>query len=247
MASSVGRIGWCVSQVELHYLSTKEDGFDIDLDQAVDMLDQGELHRYQSFRVEHAKQCFLQARRIAKTQLAEKLGCSAKDVRFDYTETEKPFLIDENSQAINDWHFNISHSHSVIVVAIAKHAVGVDVEDIDRCLKVWMKAGSFLNSFAKTQVDKGRTDQECAAIFAEQWGCTESYVKLKGSAIYRDKDRVQAKAHSNFIAGSKKTFEDVFFTNFNFDKNSRISVAVEKEFPCIELIYWRSGKREVFN
>lgn len=232
------------AHVELHYLSIEKDGFDIDLEQAIEYLDPGELNRYQSFRVEHAKQCFLQARCIAKTQLAEKLNCAPKDIRFDYSETEKPYLVDANGEAITDWHFNISHSQSVIVVGVSKANVGVDVEDIDRCLKVWMKADAFLNPFAKTQVDKGRTDRECAAIFAEQWSCTESYIKLKGSAIYRDKDRVQAKAHSNFVCGSLKTFEDVFFTNFNFDENSRISVAVENQFPVIELVHWRSGKRE---
>ncbi len=230
-----------MSLVELHYLPLDQHGFDIDLEKALDFLDETEKSRYHRFKNESAKSCFLQARRIAKTQLAEKLQCAPAEIVFDYSDNEKPFLSAEKySQTC---HFNISHSKTAIVVAISEAPVGVDVEDIARCLKIWPRAESFLNGYVKTCVEKGKSDQERAAIFAEHWACTESFIKLKGSAIYLEVKRVQAQAHSNFENGRRKTFEDSCFTVLNLSTSACISVAAEKEFPNIEVLHWRTGER----
>ncbi len=232
-----------MSQVELHYLPINEHGFDIDLEHAVDYLDQFETERYHRYKNDHAQKCFLQARRIAKIELAKKLNCAPRDVVFDYTETEKPYLKPFLCAQSGQWHFNISHSQTAIVVGISEILVGVDVEDISRCKKVWRSAENFLNAYVKSCVDRGRSDTESAAIFAEHWTCTESYIKLKGSAIYREKDRVITRPQANFSAGSYKTFEDSCFTVFNFSDDVRIAVAVKNDFPDIALSYWRTGEQ----
>ncbi len=236
-----------MSRVELHYLPITEHGFDINLEQAVACLDEFETERYHRYKSEHAQKCFLQARRIAKVELAKKLGCTPADVVFDYTETEKPFLKPFLCAQSGQWHFNISHSQTAIVVGISQSPVGVDVEDISRCEKVWRNAENFLNAYVKSCVDRGRSDSESAAIFAEHWTCTESYIKLKGSAIYREKDRVVARPHSNFMAGSYKTFEDSCFTIFNFSDEVRIAIAVEHNFPEITLLHWRTGENRCYS
>ncbi len=231
-----------MSRVELHYLSITEHGFDINLEQAVACLDDFETERYYRYKNEHAQKCFLQARRIAKIELAKKLNCAPADVVFDYTETEKPYLKPFLCAQSGQWHFNISHSQEAIVVAISESLVGVDVEDVARCKKVWRSAENFLNAYVKNCVDRGRNDSESAGIFAEHWTCTESYIKLKGSAIYREKDRVVARPLANFAAGSYKTFEDSCFTVFNFSDDVRIAVAYEQRFPDIKVHHWRTGK-----
>lgn len=231
-----------MSRIELHYLSIDQHGFDIDLESAIEYLDDTEKKRYYRFKVDHAQRCFLQARRIVKTQLANKLGCEPQAIRFEYSQTEKPYLISPQGVAAE---FNISHSQSTIAVAISDSLVGVDVEDYERCAKVWTKADTFLNPYVKSCVDKGKNEQECTAIFAEHWCCTESYIKLKGSAIYREKDRVQAESHSNFAYGRRKVFEDSCFALLNISSEACIAVATEKVFPDIELISWRTGTREL--
>ncbi len=231
-----------MSRVELYYLPIDRHGFDIDLELAINLLDKSEKARYLRFKNEHAQQCFLQARRIVKTQLAEKLGCAPAEILFDYTNTEKPFL--KKQSAESKWHFNISHSQSYIVVALSTLPVGVDVEDVDRCIKIWKKAENFLNAYVKECVLKGKTEQDSATLFAEHWSATESYIKLKGSTIYQEKERVKARPHSNFSAGRRKTFEDSCFTVINLTPEARICVATENNFPEIEVIYWRTGKRE---
>ncbi len=225
-----------VSRVELNYLSIDNHGFDIDLDKAVGLLDEGEKARYHKFKNKHAQKCYLQARRIAKSELAKKLHCQPDQVRFSYSAKEKPYLDDPRG-----WHFNISHSLSSIVIAVSEALVGVDVEDIDRCVKICHRAEDFLNPYVKRCVADADCEYGAAAIFAEHWSCTESYVKLKGSTIYRAKDRVRAQWQSNFSGGKRFTFEDIFFTVFDFSQVARICVAMEGAFPEVELRYWRTG------
>jgi len=225
-----------VSFVEIFYLPLEEHGFDIDLDQALEYLDEAELGRYQRFKNEHSQSCFLQARRIVKKELAKKLNCQPKDIVFSYTDTEKPFLKNHPQ-----WHFNISHSHSTIVVVLSEQCVGVDVEDVDRCMRIFSKADDFLNGFVKLAVDACDTERESAAVFAEHWTCTESYIKLKGSAIYRDKDKVKAQYLRDFSQGKLRVFENIHFTTFTFSEYARISVATEDFFPEIKMTHWRTG------
>lgn len=227
--------------VELHYLSIANHGFDIDLTAALPILDATERTRYHRFKNDHAQKCFLQARRIVKRELAKKLQCTAQDVLFSYGETEKPHL-----KNTSDWHFNISHSHTSIVVAISRTPVGVDVEDVARCEKIWQKAEDFLNEYVKQRVNEQKSNHGAAACFAEHWSCTEAYIKLRGSAIYREKDRVKSELTGGFDGGKYYGFENTCFTVFDFSQAARMSVAVEDELPTIELNYWRSGKRKVY-
>lgn len=227
--------------VYIYYLCLDLHGFDEDLECAVDILDAREKARYYRFKNIHAQKCYLQARRIAKTVLGHRLNCRPSELSFAYTDTEKPFL--KNSR----WHFNISHSQSTIVLAVAPFAVGVDVEDIERCSRVWPNAGEFLNSHVKKRVDLCKTDDEAAAMFTEYWSCTESYIKLKGSAIYRDKDRVKVQDHSHFEQGRRYTFEDTTITTFDVLEGTRLSLACEREFPQVKLVDWRTGACATFD
>lgn len=230
-----------MSLVELHFLPIDSQGFDIDLEKSLEYLDDQETARYKRFKNEHAQKCFLQARRIVKTQLAIKLGCQPQDVLFSYTDTEKPYLLDND-----DWHFNISHSHSSIIVAISSDPVGVDVEDIDRCKSIWRNAESFLNSYVKQCVEKSDSDLESAALFAEHWSCTESYIKLKGSAIYREKDRVKSQLLSTFDGGKRYMFESVQFLVLDFHLSVRMSIALHDKAPDVEVIHWRTRSKTRF-
>lgn len=227
--------------IELHYLSLDLHGFDIDLQRALALLDPDEAARYHRFKNSHAQNCYLQARRMVKTLLAKKLDCDPAQVLFAYSETEKPYL--PNQQA---WHFNISHSHSTICVAISQQLVGVDVEDIARCEKIWQKAEEFLNPYVKHCVEKASNAGEAAAIFATHWSCTESYIKLKGSAIYREKDRVEARFLAAFEHGSRFQFEDCQFTVFECFPEARISVANFSPKADIELMFWRTGEHRYY-
>ncbi len=213
-------------------------GFDQDLTLALSWLDSHETARYQRFKHLPSQQCYLQARRIAKEVLAEKLACQPQEISFTYNDTEKPFLA--NSDA---WHFNISHCHSAVVVAIAPFEVGVDVENVSRCKQVISHAEDFLNPVSASHVVNAETEEDAANIFATHWCCTESYVKWLGSAIYREKDRVQARYEEDFSHGKRYGFDDCAFTVFEHLTDLRLAVAIAKPYRDIQLIEWPSRKQ----
>lgn len=228
--------------VELYYLSLDDDGFDHDMDVALDWLDDQERARHQRFKHKPSQQCYLQARRMAKQVLAEKLDCAPADIRFSYNETEKPFL--SNS---NQWHFNISHCHTAVVVAVAPYEVGVDVENISRCQQVISHAEDFLNPHSAADVKNAKTEEASAKAFATHWCCTEAYVKWLGSAIYREKDRVCARFVSSFPEGKFYEFDACAFTVFEHLNDVRLAIATDKPHREITFIDWRTRALQRFS
>lgn len=226
-------------QVELFYLPIDRFGFDEDLASALTLLDDKEHDRYVRYKNKHAQDCYLQARRIAKTELAKKISCQPCEIQFAYNEKEKPWLT--NSSA---WHFNITHCKSTIAVAIAKKPVGLDAEDVTRTLNLWKKSGDFFNAAVTQQIEACDSEHDCATLFTEHWCCTESYVKQKGSAIYQELKRVSAVLEGRFNKGKFYRFENMRFTVFDFEADSRISVAYENTWPTIKVINWRTGEVE---
>ncbi|MFT5084578.1 MAG: 4'-phosphopantetheinyl transferase [Lentisphaeria bacterium] len=231
--------------VELCYLSIDESDFDVDLDAALPLLDGDERQRFQKFKVKHPKNCFLQARRMAKTLLAHKLGCSPAEVRFDYNEHGKPFLKTQSYAAAAEkplnWHFNISHSKSMVVVALSQQIVGVDVEDVDRCRSMCDKAEEFLNTHVKTMIDSCSDVESQAAAFATHWSCMESYVKLYGSAIFNEIRRIEAVLSEKLTMAERYAYQSTRFTTLPLTPNCRVSLATEDHYPTIFVSKWSSA------
>ena len=224
------------ADVDIFYLPLSDQGYDKDLDSALALLDDYELGRYQRFKVEHAKKTFLQSRRIAKTVLSEYLNINPEQIIFKYTDTGKPYLVDElNLEKLS---FNISHSTSAIVVAVSQKNVGIDTEEIERVSAPWKDAEAFLNSHVQDQVNSCRSELEAAEMFSTHWTCMEAYVKLKGSAIYMDKDAVEVDFVSSFIEGKNYRFQNTYFRCFDFNPKVKISLAFEKNIPSVNVYQW---------
>lgn len=227
------------SKIDLVYLSLPQSGFDEDLEQALNLLDAQEYERYQRYKNRHAQQCYLQARRIVKTELAKRLNCQPREIRFSYNEKEKPGLINSS-----DWHFNITHCQSTLAIALAKNPVGIDAEDISRTQNLWQKSSDFLHPDISRKIEACVSAREAATLFTEHWCCTESYVKQKGRGIYQELKRVCALPRGDFAKGKYYRFEEVCFTVFDFLPDTRVSVACEGVWPEIRVLNWRNGLEE---
>ncbi|WP_103654318.1 4'-phosphopantetheinyl transferase family protein [Agarilytica rhodophyticola] len=233
------------SVVELYYLPIDSDGFDIDLDDALPFLDEQESDHYFSYKSERPQAVYLQTRRILKTVLARKVGCWPGDIKFSSSKNNKLSL--KNTP---HYSFDISHNNSSIVIALARTSgeipISIDVKDIAMCKKNWPKAEIFLSGYTKKFIDRCSSDQQRAEFFAEHWSCIESYIKLKNSTMYSEKNRVKIKFYSDFSLGKRYLFEDVCFTVFHFSDQVCISLASAKVFPNINVIHWRSGEEKIY-
>ena len=105
-------------------------------DRHAGLLDDVERQRLGRLRTEDDRQRFLTGCALAKTVLGRYTGQPAADIRFDRTCGQcgrphgKPVLT--GGQADQDWVHSVSHSGDLVVVAVARNPVGVDVEQVDR-------------------------------------------------------------------------------------------------------------------
>jgi 4'-phosphopantetheinyl transferase len=94
-----------------------------------ELLDETERQRLTAYRREEDRERFLVGCALAKTVLAGYTGRRPADIRFDRTcgECGQP----HGKPAFKDLEHSVSHSGELVVVAVARDPVGVDVEQLD--------------------------------------------------------------------------------------------------------------------
>ncbi len=85
-------------------------------------LDEQEYQRYQRYLSPVKRHQFAWGRTMLKEVLARYLANPAENIRLFYTEGQKPFLK-------GDLSFNLSHAGPHILIGVARHPIGVDIQD----------------------------------------------------------------------------------------------------------------------
>ena len=214
------------------YLASTDDAFDIT--QALSVLDEYELSRYRRFKVEHARQTFLLARYIIKTELACRLDIAPAEVRFDYNQNGKPQLIPDLAR--QDLHFSLAHSQSTVLVAISSVTCGVDVEELARLDRVSEDTATFVGERAAAQIaNLAVTPEQHRHYFAMFWTSMESIVKLRGSTLYAEQAIFDLRLNGNTY---EFTQNDYAIASFLVD-DVVVSVCVASELITTGLKQWR--------
>lgn len=156
------------------------------------LLSSDELQRLDTYRAPRAAKEFIVGRALLRAALSERLQCAANILRFDNDANGKPFLVSPLlstlastfvSGAATNWHFNLSHSHDWVVLALSNIGpVGVDVEWNQRKRSMIEIAERFFLP-REAQMLKTLAPDEQYARFFEWWTIKESYVKALGSGI----------------------------------------------------------------
>ncbi len=145
------------------------------------LLSPEEAERYGRFGHERTRREFLLARGLTRTVLASYTGMAPSELRFQADAFGKPTLC---APAGNPpLHFNISHSHGVIVCAATLgRQVGIDVEDAGRRLEYLDLAERY---FAPAEVAHlhGLPEGDRRAAFFAIWTLKEAFVKAIGQGL----------------------------------------------------------------
>lgn len=158
-----------------------------ELAQLADKLTSDELTRVRRYRLEGARQQFIASRAALRDILGGYLGLPPQDVRFSHGAMGKPHLAVDGPPI----HFNLSHSHELALIAVARHCeVGVDVERVRRFDNQLPLAERF---FAPQEV---RALQELAEhmmpeAFFHAWTRKEALVKASGQGLGFGVDRIE--------------------------------------------------------
>lgn len=145
-----------------------------------ELLDAGEKEQEPRFYFARDRRRYLVTRTLVRTVLSRYVPMDPREWVFSANPYGRPAIA--NAQA-TDLSFNLSHTHSLIVLAVTRgRAVGVDVENV-RAREVTMDVAN--HYFAPREV------AELAAVpsheqqyrFFEYWTFKESYIKARGMGL----------------------------------------------------------------
>jgi len=136
-----------------------------------------ERERAGRFRFAADRRRFIVRRGALRALLAPRLGCPASAIRYSYNEFGKPSVAESGIR------FNVSHSHSIALYAIADGAeVGCDIERVDPGLDIEGIAERF---FAPEEISmlQSLSGQLRRAGFFNCWTRKEAYLKCRGCGL----------------------------------------------------------------
>lgn len=96
-------------------------------------LSEQERARAARFRFPHLQERYRATRVALRSLLGQRLGIAPRDVRIVRDERGKPRLDPVHNSSL---HFNLTHSEGVAWIAIAERPLGVDLEIIDRSVRL---------------------------------------------------------------------------------------------------------------
>ena len=153
------------------------------LDQFRETLEPEELDRARRFRFERLQKHFVAGRGFLRHVLSRYLNIRPGELRFSYNDYGKPSLAGEQSLQ-----FNMSHSHEVGLVAVARNAaVGVDVEHMRADFASEDIATRF---FSRLEVEtfSDLPKEERVTAFFRCWARKEAYIKAIGKGLSQPLD-----------------------------------------------------------
>lgn len=178
---AIPRLALGLDEVHVWQLRTEEIAEPALLRRFEELLAPEEAERHARFGHERTRREYLLARGLARTVLASYTGMATGELRFSADAFGKPVL--HAPVADPRLHFNLSHSHGVIVCAAATgRQVGVDVEYGARRVEFLELAERY---FAAAEVAhlRGLSGPRQQAAFFAIWTLKEAFVKAIGQGL----------------------------------------------------------------
>jgi 4'-phosphopantetheinyl transferase len=140
-----------------------------------------EQQRANKFYFERDKNNFIACRGLLRIILSRYLNLEPNQLQFSYGIYGKPELGDTFSQ--QGLYFNLSHSQSLAVYAIALHrSVGIDLEYLRPMPDVQELAERFFSP-SESAIIKALPKEEQQEVFFRIWTIKEAYLKATGEGL----------------------------------------------------------------
>jgi len=147
-------------------------------DDALGILSEDERARAGRFVFDVHRRRFIVCRAWLRARLAERLGCGAASLRFEYGPVGKPALA--GGEPLR---FNVSHSDRYALLAMAEGAeIGVDIERLRPLSDMNALAERVFSAAERAALAAVAADRREEAFFAG-WTRKEAYLKARGEGI----------------------------------------------------------------
>ncbi len=153
------------------------------------MISPRERERYERFRHEPSRVCYLTTRRLIR-EVMSSIGAKELDYwRFRTGDKGRPFLKNA-TPAMSNVDFNIAHSRELVVVAVTRSGrVGVDLEPAQREVDHEAVARRFFSDVEREDLEKLEETRRHRR-FLELWVLKEAWLKADGRGISAGLHRV---------------------------------------------------------
>lgn len=139
------------------------------------------------FKFEGDRHRFITARACLRTILARYLKTNAAGLQFDLGAFGKPALVPSGNAL--DLRFNLSHSHQLALIAIARgREVGVDVEFMRADFASDEVAAHFFSATEVKQFARQPAGSKTRSFF-NCWTRKEAYIKARGEGLSHPLDQ----------------------------------------------------------
>lgn len=146
----------------------------------LDALPSAEQERARRFRADEARLRFVAGRVVLRHLLGGQLRIPPPEIPIVVDERGKPHLAEGT---LPRWHFNLSHSGSLVLVALTESGpVGVDVETM-RPLDHWRALAARSFSPAEVRQLESLTAAERTPAFFATWTRREAFLKATGAGL----------------------------------------------------------------
>ena len=142
------------------------------------LLDAAEKERSERFIHFMHRKRFIAAHGFIRTVLAMYTQLPAENLQFAKAERGKPQLID-----VSDLQFNLSHSHDIAMLAVARNAIGMDVEYVSR-KNDWQKIMQRFFTESEQQKILALDISQQQRAFFHVWTRKEAHMKVTGLGLF---------------------------------------------------------------
>lgn len=131
-------------------------------------------------RTPHPQYQFVITRSILRILLSRYLGILPTQIHFETQPQGKLILVKPSSFPIQ---FNVSHTRGMALIALTlQHAVGIDVERIDRAIQDRDIAERYFSTRESEHLASLPAPERPLQFFS-YWTCKEAYLKMQGRGI----------------------------------------------------------------
>ncbi len=137
---------------------------------------------------------------IVRKSAIDILGIKNSEIVFENNDFGKPYIVGQS-----DFHFNISHTHSAILVGISTESIGVDIERITKSeINI---AKRFFTEDEYNYIVKSEYEKDIR--FYEVWTKKEAYVKYIGKGL-----NIKLSSFSSLSCNFSKHIKTLSYENY---------------------------------
>jgi 4'-phosphopantetheinyl transferase len=165
---------------EIHIWRIALDSTSVDLEDLNDLLSTDERDRAARFAFPDLRRRFIFRRAARRMILSKYLAIAGQMLLFEKSANGKPRLCNPGGRA--EIEFSATHSRDLALVAVSRHAVGVDLEAVQPMKDLDALIARTMNHSEQALL-AGLSETEKEQVFFKHWTCKEAVLKATGEGL----------------------------------------------------------------